>query len=107
VQAFWQRAACGASDRATASSAGRSATRTPISIIGWWPVAGLRPPNRGRDDEIIRAADLCDLVEATLANARTETTQMIDDRKRIEIMAGASGATTRCRGHRPDDLIQG
>jgi hypothetical protein len=37
------------------------------------------------EDEIVRAAPLCDLVEATIANATREAAQMVDDRKRIEM----------------------
>jgi hypothetical protein len=47
------------------------------------------------EDEIIRATVLCDLVEATLADAKREAAQMVDDRKRIEIMPGKSALIGR------------
>ena len=53
-ESFFAKARMRASDRATASSAGASATRRPISITGSWPAAGLRPPSSRRSCALVK-----------------------------------------------------
>jgi hypothetical protein len=51
-------------------------------------VGAAGDPDGPSEEEIIRANTLCDLVEATLSEAKREAAQMIEDRKQMEITVG-------------------
>jgi hypothetical protein len=51
-------------------------------------VGAAGDPDGPSEEEIIRATTLCDLVEATLSEAKRETARMTEDRKQIDITAG-------------------
>jgi hypothetical protein len=56
-------------------------------------------PDGPSEEEIIRASGLCDVVEATLAEANRQAVQMVEDRKRIEINSGRA-RSSHCRASR-------
>jgi hypothetical protein len=55
-------------------------------------LGAVSDPDGPSEEEIIRASALCDVVEATLEEAKRESAQMVADRKRIEIIASGKGA---------------
>jgi hypothetical protein len=56
-------------------------------------VGAAGEPTGPSEEEIIRASGLCDLVEATREDAKRDTAQMVEHRKRIEIPSGKSVIT--------------
>jgi hypothetical protein len=51
-------------------------------------VGAASDPDGPSEEEITRATTLCDLIEATLSEAKREAAQAIEDRKKMEITAG-------------------
>jgi hypothetical protein len=62
-------------------------------------------PDGPTEEEIIRANALCGVVEATLEEAKRETTQMVEHRKRIEIPSAKSVIALPPRSEPIDDDI--
>ena len=68
-------------------------------------LGAVSDPDGPSEEEIIRASALCDVVEATLEEAKRETTPIVEHRKRIEISSGKSVITLPRKSAPIDDDI--